>query len=255
MENTKGFTNSLVQEFLETKVNETSPIVIKPIWVGSTTGDNINTIKIPPVVFSIPPTINAIQYMTDGTEDQDYVDYISSQYSLASNNEKIKILYPFMLSQFRYNLIYDDNIFRLVGPANTMVGADLTISDTDPCVIYGGCRMLTCVDFENQYDDGDYVDLDADETQNSYGHINWFKGSCNFCHNTIPYPHYAVRKPILYGGWQGCFCSWECVQNSLLESESPILALIPQFQNQLLTIGIQERNLVITQPEEESDFI
>ena len=247
MENIKGYTNTLIQEFLEMKVRETSPIIIQPEWVNNNYtllphNDDLIVPDITPIVYPIPDTLMAIQLMTDGTEDQDYRDYLTSQYSLASTDEKIKILYPFMLSQFRYNLIYDETIFRIYGPSNIMLNADLTTNNTDPCVIHGGCRMFTCVDFTDQYSNGDYADLDADPSQQAYGIIDWFKGSCDFCLNGIQFKHYAVRIPITTGGWLGCFCSWECVEDSLQPSENISLALIPEIKNQLLSIGIQDRS-------------
>ena len=235
-----GITNELVESFIKEKLNETGPMIIKPKWIIntfntlSTHNDLIsklyNKYNIPNI-FPIFSSFNAMKIIPRPRES---MDQLKELYNQSNEKEKINLLKPYLLSLYRLTLNQNPNIFKVVGPANIMVDADLSLDD--PCCYYGGCRMFTC---------HDYVELpnDIDEFSeiNIYGFISWFKGACDFCNNGIPYMHYAVRKPVYNGGWIGCYCSWECVIADTAADEFAVHQLIDIFKKELMTHTIYDR--------------
>jgi hypothetical protein len=101
-----------------------------------------------------------------------------------------------IISEFRENKY---NLNRLFGPPNNIFGSHCSTSPN------GVCRMLTCRcrDFDQDCED---CELIVDTNPNG-----WFSGSCDFCSLKILDPCYAIRYPIKNGGWDGCFCSMECM--------------------------------------------
>ena len=64
----------------------------------------------------------------------------------------------------------------------------------------------------------------------------------------IKHRHYAVRQPRPHGGWEGCFCSFKCVDEYVSEVEADeskpdILTheLISLFEKKINENGIQDR--------------
>jgi len=50
----------------------------------------------------------------------------------------------------------------------------------------------------------------------------WFSKSCDKCSKNLSYET-VVRKPVVGGGWDGCYCSWNCVKNLYLSDEEDYL--------------------------------
>lgn len=93
----------------------------------------------------------------------------------------------------------DTPIHQRYGPVNALITEQASISDKHErtiCTRYGGCRMLSCQEFEVPDDDGS---------------VEWFTGECIHCKQAIDHKESAVRIPQLSGGWRGCFCEWYCV--------------------------------------------
>jgi hypothetical protein len=87
---------------------------------------------------------------------------------------------------------------RLYGPVNAIVGFN--------CIGKPGpCRMLYCLCKEEDEDDEDC----SYETVEEPWKI-WFKGECEICHKSIRKFRYAIRFPLHGGGFEGCFCSFDC---------------------------------------------
>jgi len=127
----------------------------------------------------------------------------------------------------------DDFIFSILGPANPIYGMPL-----DPesiCCKYGGCRMFTCIDFENEDDYG----IIAEDNPEEY--IEWFSGACEACHKKIAKKIYSIRRPLTFGGWKGTFCSFKCLRSVVPLNDILNHALIDRIEEQLLDIGIQDR--------------
>jgi hypothetical protein len=76
------------------------------------------------------------------------------------------------------------------------------------CSMYGGCHMLTCMHFE-------VVDGDIPEA-NSIG--TYFTGYCRQCLRKIVHERAVVRKPRLTGGFMGCYCSFDCIRESIAQN-------------------------------------
>jgi len=127
----------------------------------------------------------------------------------------------------------DDFIFSILGPSNPIYGMPLDPEST--CCKYGGCRMFTCVDFENEDDFGIIAEEEPDE------YIEWFSGSCEACHKKIAKKIYALRRPLTFGGWRGTFCSFKCLRSVVPMNDILNHALIDRIEEQLLDIGIQDR--------------
>jgi hypothetical protein len=138
------------------------------------------------------------------------------------------IVAPALKNVATYTLGASVRLSKTFGPVNPLVGATLTTSAYgDVCCDYGGCRMLLCTCFEA---DDDEPTLRAD---------TWFREKCDACDRTIAAPWYAVRRPLMGGGWSGCYCSLACMRpraDTLLET-----LLIKSLETQLNETGIYDR--------------
>jgi len=95
-------------------------------------------------------------------------------------------------------------------------------------------HMLSCVLYDNEDGfDGAYLKT-----------YDWFTGVCEKCVSKIPFRHWAVREPHYWGGWRGCYCSWDCVLDDLKNSKHFNITqmLVDYFSTLILTFGIQDRN-------------
>ena len=138
------------------------------------------------------------------------------------------------MDQMHNNLLH-----RILGPAHPTAGARFNEEDVSPCARHGGCRMFTCVEFEN-YDEFGVVDEDS-EGQISDS-LDWYVGSCDNCFLKIQHRHWAVRKPLMYGGWKGCFCSWKCVAETITDPKDDlIIGMAGYMDAQMNVCGIQDR--------------
>ena len=128
-----------------------------------------------------------------------------------------------------------DEVFRILGPLNAREG---TTYDTDACSRYGGCRMFTCVCHETYDPDDDVIDPEPD----------WFGDYCGSekCGRKILNRYWAVRRPLPGGGWQGCYCSWDCAIEDLhVDAErgtiGPLTAIMERLEGDMNRIGIYDR--------------
>jgi len=218
----KGYTNRLIKDFIETKMVETAPFLPKPDWI-------IN--DFPTIPFDDHLLLQAQQQ-----QDTEKLQLIADS-SAEEENKIIESAYA--LSIERYQLNFNKQLFQWLGPSNVQMSENLLIDDI--CHKYGGCRMLTCVEYEQQYLNDDSVDsFDVNYQDDAFDKTEWFTGSCDVCFNKIQFKHYAVRLPLWRGGWLGCYCSWDCVRKTL-NNEIVTADLIDTFEAQLNTIGIQDR--------------
>ena len=96
-------------------------------------------------------------------------------------------------------------IERYCGPSNSILGTNCMSSFTET----GPCRMFQCICRE--FDDND-DEISYDENINPQD--VWFTGYCDICQKKIAKYRYALRFPIDGGGWLGCYCSFECIENT-----------------------------------------
>jgi hypothetical protein len=134
------------------------------------------------------------------------------------------------------------DVFRVMGPAHCTTGiTELSAESQDPCSLYGGCRLLTCYEWENIDEIGnEVIDEELPITRN-YGAVDWYRESCDFCHRRIRAKHHAVRMPLDGGGWQGCYCSWEHVRLDVPRPNQLRLEMIAAFEREYLEVGLYDR--------------
>jgi len=115
-----------------------------------------------------------------------------------------------ILTLFEYQYVSSPDIFRILGPARPIDDGRIPNSlSENPCHRWGGCRSMLCTEWENADSDGEeYIGVDV-------WRVEWFTGECKHCQRTIPYKHYAIRMPMVQGGWYGCYCSFECLRNGV----------------------------------------
>lgn len=90
------------------------------------------------------------------------------------------------------------SLYNKFGPANKP--PDDNISENKYCLEGEGCHMLLC-NHITDYADGEEKEENED----------WFSGECDVCHIGIKKKAYALRRPLVRGGWLGCYCSKECL--------------------------------------------
>jgi hypothetical protein len=235
--------NWRVEGYAIASMEEIAPYAPKPEWVQNYTKGPLlpeSELYVPEtgeVPFELPTDDEAVEMLTKGltqlgisVDDLNMAeDTLRQRLSISTRAEKIGLLKPIMENQAQEIMGGDLALFRLFGPANPLVNQDLTRPGKSN--MYGGCRMFLCDVFD--YDEEDHYVKD------------WFDGVCGICHLRIPHHWYAVRKPRDHGGWIGCYCSWECVRNSILEyeEEPDLLAheLINIFEREIYDKGIQDR--------------
>ncbi len=112
---------------------------------------------------------------------------------------------------------------RVFGPANRF--------EKKNCVSNPGregpCRMLECVCRE----------LDEDYPE------EWFFEVCEdyYCKKKIRDRSHAVRIPIQGGGWKGCYCSFECLENNLQFKDKDMAYRLEAMKGSLSEDGIMDR--------------
>lgn len=154
-------------------------------------------------------------------------------YNSASLRKKVELLGDLAHDISEEVIANDEFLFSILGPVNPIYGMLLDPEST--CCKYGGCRMFTCVDFENEDEYGIIAEEDPEE------YIEWFTGACEVCHNKIAKKIYALRRPLTFGGWKGTFCSFKCLRSIVPMNDVLNHGLINHIEEQLLEIGIQDR--------------
>lgn len=193
---------------------------------------------------NLPSTTEAIRLLTIGLrtagidikKQEESRQILTRRYAIATLEEKYNMLEPILKIEYRKGLETDVEIFRIMGPCNAILDVDLDINHI--CTKYGGCRMFTCVDFEYW----DNEDPDAE-----LGDPEWFTGVCDWCTAKIRNRYYALRRPLLKGGWQGCYCSIGCLKDEIEQtySSQDIMAklLVEILEAQLTKYGIYDRKI------------
>lgn len=125
--------------------------------------------------------------------------------------------YRVLQTQKRLDLSNSAELARLYGPSNKAAGMDYTIDS--PCTKFGGCRMLICECYEE----------------------DWFLGYCQVCLKKIPYKTWAMRLPILTGSWTGCFCSPGCALYKVESEGEPMdVYLLSNIWEKIKALGIYD---------------
>lgn len=115
-------------------------------------------------------------------------------------------------------------LFRIYGPSNAFNDENIPNQD----------RMFICSYYDYNLDI--LHDMEADEENLP----NWFTEYCDFCNKKIDNYRYAVRIPMINGGWKGCYCSWECIMKENKKYHIPSIEfLIKYYRDMMNKIGIQ----------------
>ena len=198
----------------------------------------IITLEAKPIItplkeYSLPSTTTAVEAIL-GNMSKLQFDYnslsdsrlelreiLAAQYAIASAADKVTMLAQ-IIDVRNQDISDDEEMTRLFGPVNS----------GSSCSRYGGCRMLTCCEFEETEED----DIMA---TNSYL-SDWFTGFCHNCKLKINNRRHAVRLPLPGGGWKYCYCSIECIKADIDPDNKLIAGSLPRLANYLETVGIYD---------------
>lgn len=132
-------------------------------------------------------------------------ELLAGHYSISTFSEKAALLgLPSESS--------DEEYFREVGPINTVGNRH--------------CSIFRCLCREESED----IFIEEDVTE-------WYFGRCQTCDKKITEREYSLRKPLLEGGWRGCYCSFPCVP---CEDAREAL-LVGRMKEQIERMGIRDR--------------
>ena len=239
--------NYKVEDYMKEKIKETSDYAPKPDYVKNYLGGDLKTEEElyefadkeskRDIIVKKMSDVEAVELLTEGmaeygisiTEMDQAKSYLLEELKNMTKDEKNELLKPVIQNKEESKLDSDELLFRTFGPAHPLVDQDLT--QNTPSSKYGGCRMFLCDLFDYDFE-FDYLE-------------DWFTGSCDQCLFRIKHRWYAVRRPRNLGGWEGCYCNFDCVRESLIEDglEPALLQrkLIEKFEKRINKIGIQDR--------------
>lgn len=254
-------------QFIEAIIQEISPSAPKPKWVKNylkkeelpTELEVWNKLpKEKKIDFTLPSIADSVDMLTQGLHAQGELDFdieesrrfLTQLLSTAPLDDRLELLRPIFTTEHQVDLKDDKIIFRILGPVNAVIDANLTSEAI--CSKYGGDRMFTCNEFE-------VIDVEDDSEDFN---VDWFTGNCQQCNLKIDNRYWAVRRPLAEGGWKGCYCSWKCVREEVIipscndvemcsieeeERVDPNLAMqaiITRIEANMNRIGIQDRRVV-----------
>ena len=149
-------------------------------------------------------------------------------------------------------------LFQIVGPVNML--NDAVLLGEDVCARFGGCRMLTCNCFERspEREGISYHSLLGEDAEEyDFQTADWFlQQRCQTCANRIRCRAHAIRRPLVMGGWLGCYCSRTCLVDSLSKDEllnGISRELVRRVLEQIEAIGILDRENDRRRPDDEID--
>ncbi len=117
--------------------------------------------------------------------------------------------------------------FRIWGPINR---GEVEFCCGAPNGI-GPHRMLYCNCF------------DGDEDKEVDSGYDWFDGRCDNCGKKIGNKARSIRRPIVGGGWKGCYCSEKCLREDCVFGDKQEDILIRKMLEDLKENGIMDRGL------------
>lgn len=222
------FENIPLRQFFVEKLIGTTSVDNKPPWIV----DKPKGVLVP---ITIVPVNEAVDIIERNMRD-DGIHLIDS--NVAQQRDILTCRYALCVTQDKYALIgstviFDDvDVFREYGPVNSTCSDHPDLyEENHECRKYGGCRMFLCTEYvyEDSFDDSEH-----DHAR------EWFMGECEKCVAPISKKHYALRKPVLYGGWSGCFCSFGCMDDP---SDNILMkGMIKETEQQVKEIGIRDRS-------------
>lgn len=254
-------TNDKMQQYLQSKRLElsTEPADV-PSWIIP--GDPISKMSQEMLLASLPELLEPSTYISKSPEaDVEYLlnhGYVNPRQTAEDTeifrnnltNQFIKKSPANRTAAVRWiqdntkNMlqIEDAKIFGILGPCLMQSGAiDLSNDSKDICRRYGGCRWMTCYENENVEEvTGDAL-IDDIVKNSRFAEVDWWTGKCQICAKVIRYKHYGARKAEPTGGFSGCYCSFECIQDSLDKTDVVSITLNNHFWTLVNDVGIYDR--------------
>lgn len=249
------FGSSKIAEWLLNKVSQVSNFIAKPSWIRQFDDikfDNDKPIIPQPIIpaFTLPSPDTAAtlilknlgRYKINIPLQAEGFNLIKQKYIDASDDSKKAMLADIYRYLYTNDLEKSDLYFKLLGPAHALNGFD--VNDYEhPCLKYGACRMYVCQHYT------EFLDLDEVGTPD-----DWFLGACQYCGDRIENRIYALREPVITGGWRGCYCSRldsegqpTCLFEDLNGRDSDdtidpkVFDIITSYLADLQKLGIQDR--------------
>lgn len=230
--------NIVIEEFMSLKMDQTAPFQNKPKWVNNYLDklpkENEYPIPSIDIIIELPPDTIALKLLEAKANDIGLTtgenilanEELKAYLDIATREEKLQLFQPILTDteSVQKELDYYRDLFRLFGPLN------LPPLKEDEDVNNEEYRMLTC----NIYDYDEEYDVIRP----------WFTGICDYCRKRIRYSWYAIRFPDPEGGFRGCYCSFECLNNDInnVTDETDIAeSLIRTLDHKINEIGIQDR--------------
>lgn len=244
--------NYVVQGFLGDQLNTVSPYAPIPDWVKNYTEsddlpyedelvvpeEDINILQMPHDNEEIIDILTeGLQAAGRGSEEMELSKMeLRRELSGASEEDKMAMIREALENKAKRNLSSNEDLFAIFGPVNAIIDDDLT-SYKDPYHSFGGCRMFSCIEFEDFLEQSGYQIV---YNLSEYKSTDWFKEACQICHLRIRRFAHAIRMPLDHGGWKGCYCSEKCLRRDL-NSNVLVTALVDELMKELRRIGIQDR--------------
>lgn len=244
MEDTKDTKNDVMRRYLEGKKTFEPKNYEKPYWVSLIEGENISLLSSVPVgetydakelakYDKLPEFVSSFFHefvsKTKKGDDEDK----SFFYDDLPANIKESINTFLMVSnesESKESKLKIGTPERTWGPINRIIGKDCCSGPEGK----GPCRMLLCECLEGEDDEEIYDPSEG---------LTWFTGTCMACNGHIPDMSHALRFPRRYGGWKGCYCSFDCMLDDppfLIEDQENILLNI--MKQNIGKLGIMDRS-------------
>lgn len=254
--NTEDYPNVAMMEIVKQGYEKVAPYAEKPSWIIANASedkelkDRVCTSlnkeeKENTGIHTLSPA-QALDILTDGMIEGDKKDFIQS-YDKLTKREQEDIRHLAYHRKRLLQLANNTELYRIFGPSNiTYDPSVITTEEANPCKENGGCRMFTCNEirvYDNELERLGDESEDGFESESSDSNSVpwWFRGNCDFCHRKIIKECYAVRRPLLMGGWEGCYCSWVCVREDD-NSDDPLQErMIDVHEKKMLEVGIYDR--------------
>ncbi len=226
----------------------------KPLWVM-----DVSVLQLHTDMVAALPIVGEKRWISSSIEED--ARYITS---ITEEDKDIDLLYVELVNKFktmtlkeREDLITwivsnneklmqstDATVYGVLGPCLPIPGGyPLKSKSRDPCLMYGGCRMFTCYENENIDSLTGEPIIEDIASLRLLDRVDWFTGICNEigCHALIKKRHYAVRMPLEFGGWAGCYCSFECIRKDIGEDNDIRLRLVSKFEMIHKDVGVYDR--------------
>ena len=276
--------NDTLVDFLEDKVKEMAPPCKKPSYMRTfdekltlPNDDCCNHNHLVDMATLLMERLGTFRIEIKGKDNvEDAQKYITSILlsSVSQRNILLQAITKGTEDGTNDHSLHDEKIiFSLLGPLNAFP-MKLPGSPDCICMYYGGCRMFGCCEFEIDDEDEEIIPSFVKHQGGWGGEIipssggwggeiipssggwggeitngsimeDWYTGNCEFCFLKIPNRFWSVRRPLSSGGWKGCYCTWGCVREEIIDLNlregASLIALTETMEADMHEIGIADQ--------------